>query len=262
MKISILCFTQNGSIPTKDSSHQKTDAENMPGKLFLTATPIGNYDDITIRALDLIKKSNFLICEEYKEASRLLSHFSIMKDLISLNEHNEKETTPEIVSRIKKGEDCVLISDAGTPLFSDPGHFLVEQCINAGIEIVPVPGANSLIPAVTGSGLYADRFYYYGWLLPKKHLRQKELKRLTEIKEVIAVMETPYRLKTLLRDVVAIFGGATEIVVAYKLTMPEEYFYRGRADNILKLAEEKRMKGEFVLLIDNRRKRDKKTVRR
>ncbi|MDP4192886.1 MAG: SAM-dependent methyltransferase, partial [Bacteroidota bacterium] len=136
----------------------------MDSKLYLVSTPIGNYDDITLRALNILKSVDFIICEEFKEARRLLAHYQIEKELVSLNEHNEHEEADGILLRMVGGESAALISDCGTPLFSDPGHLLVEICISQKIEVVPVPGANSLLPALTGSGLDFEKFYYYGWL--------------------------------------------------------------------------------------------------
>ncbi|MBI1938084.1 MAG: 16S rRNA (cytidine(1402)-2'-O)-methyltransferase [Ignavibacteriales bacterium] len=223
----------------------------MNPKLFIVSTPIGNYDDITLRALEILKSVEFIICEEFKEASRLLSHFQIKKELISLNEHNEEESSQEIFNRIKSGSSAALISDCGTPLFSDPGTLLVQMCITAKIDVVPLPGANSLLPALVGSGFKLDKFYYAGWLSPKSDLRKKELLRLKSIKELIVLMETPYRLKTILTDISKIFGAGIQIVVAFDLTLPTEKFFRGSCSNILKIVSEKNLKGEFVILIDN-----------
>ncbi|HEY7751412.1 MAG TPA: SAM-dependent methyltransferase, partial [Ignavibacteriaceae bacterium] len=172
----------------------------MNKKLFLVSTPIGNYDDITLRALTVLRECDLIICEEYKEARRLLSHYKIDKELIALNEHNEKEIVDEILLKILNGKSAALISDCGTPLFSDPGHLLVEVCISQKIDIVPVPGANSLLPALIGSGFDFEKFYYYGWLSPKKDIRRKELIDLKKRKGVIVLMDTPYRLKRLLED--------------------------------------------------------------
>lgn len=221
-------------------------------KLYIVSTPIGNYDDISLRALNILKEVDFIICEEFKEARRLLSYFQIEKKLVSLNEHNEVESSTEVFTQMKNGKSAALISDCGTPLFSDPGYLLVKMCINAKIEVVPIPGANSLLPALIGSGFKLDKFYYVGWLSPKNDLRRKELLRLKGIKELIIVMETPYRLKTILTDISKIFGASKQICVAYNLTLPTEKFFRVTSAEMLKTASEKNLKGEFVLLIDNR----------
>ena len=223
----------------------------MIPKLYIVSTPIGNYNDITLRAISILKEVDFLICEEFKEARRLLSHFQIEKELHSLNEHNEEESSRELFQKISSGKSAALISDCGTPLFSDPGHILVQMCIAAKIDIVTIPGASSLLPALVGSGFNLDRFYYAGWLSPKNDLRKKELLRLKSIKELIVLMETPYRLKTILTDLSKIFGVSTQIVVAFDLTLPTEKFFRGTVSEILKIVTEKNLKGEFVLLINN-----------
>ena len=225
----------------------------MPGKLYIVSTPIGNYEDITLRAIRILKEVDFIICEELKEARRLLSHYQVEKELVSLNEHNEEEVVNEILFKILEGKSAALISDAGTPLFSDPGHLLVELCISQKIDVIPVPGANSLLSALIGSGLDFEKFYYYGWLSPKKDERRKELLRLKGIREVIVLLDTPYRLKSLLADVVKISGKNVRAVLAFDLTMKTERFYRGTAEEILKIAEQKNLKGEFVLVLDNKK---------
>jgi len=222
--------------------------------LYLVSTPIGNYDDITLRALKVLKEADFIICEEFKEAGRLLSHYQVEKELVSLNEHNEEEAAGEILLKLSEGKSAALISDAGTPLFSDPGHLLVQLCIQNKIDVIPVPGANSLLPALIGSGLNFGKFYYYGWLSPKKEERRKELLRLKGIKEVIVILDTPYRLKSLLEDVVKILGKNLNIVLAFDLTMKTEKFFRGTSGEVLKEAEKRNLKGEFVVIIDNKRK--------
>ena len=184
----------------------------------------------------------------------MLAHYKIKKELIALNEHNENDVVDEIVGGILNGKTTALISDCGTPLFSDPGHLLVDLCIAQGIEVVPVPGANSLLPALIGSGYDFEKFYYYGWLSPKKNIRRKQLLDLKRIKEIIVLMDTPYRLQRLLTDVVNIFGNATPVCLAFKLTMKDEKYYRGSAQKVLNIAEKNNLKGEFVLMINNRKK--------
>jgi 16S rRNA (cytidine1402-2'-O)-methyltransferase len=227
----------------------------MKRKLFLVSTSIGNYDDITFRALKTLNDVDFIICEEFKEARKLLSHYKIRKELIALNEHNENEVVDEILFKINEGKSAALISDCGTPLFSDPGHLLVDLCISQKIEVIPVPGANSLLPALIGSGFDFEKFYYYGWLSPKKYLRRKQLLDLKRIKEVIVLLDTPYRLKRLLEDVVNLIGKSVPVVLAYNITMADEKYYRGSAEKVLGIAEKKNLKGEFVLIINNKGKK-------
>ncbi|MEW6509135.1 MAG: 16S rRNA (cytidine(1402)-2'-O)-methyltransferase [Bacteroidota bacterium] len=224
----------------------------MTPKLFIVSTPIGNYDDITLRAINTLKDVDFIICEEFKEARRLLSHLMIIKELVSLNEHNEEEASIEIFKRIKEGYTAALISDCGTPLFSDPGTKLVQMCIDSKIEVVPIPGASSIMAALVGSGFPLAKFYYAGWLSPKSDIRKKELLRLKSIKEIIVVLETPYRLKPILQDVVNVFGTKIKVAVGFDITLPTEKFFRGTSLDILRIVEGKKLKGEFVLIIDNK----------
>ena len=221
-------------------------------KLYIVSTPIGNYDDITLRAINILQEVDFIICEEYKEAKRLLHHLKIEKELHSLNEHNEKEFSFDLLKLIQEKKSAALISDCGTPLFSDPGITLVNLCIESGIEIIPIPGASSLMAALVGSGFNINKFYFAGWLSPKSDLRKKELLRLKGIKELIIIMETPYRLKSILNDITKVFLEKTKGVIAFNLTLPTEQFYRGSIKDLLKLVEEKNLKGEFVLMIDNK----------
>ncbi|MFZ0454296.1 MAG: 16S rRNA (cytidine(1402)-2'-O)-methyltransferase [Ignavibacteriaceae bacterium] len=224
----------------------------MSGKLYLVSTPIGNYEDITLRAIRILKEVDFIVCEEFKEARRLLSHYKIEKELISLNEHNESEVVNDIILKISEGKSAAVISDSGTPLFSEPGHLLVELSVSQDVNVIPVPGTNSLLPALTGSGLDFEKFYYYGWLSPNKQIRRKQLIDLKKIKEVIVILDTPYRLKSLMTDIVKILGKGIRTVLAFQLTMKDEKFYRGTADDILKITEQKNLKGEFVLMLDNK----------
>jgi 16S rRNA (cytidine1402-2'-O)-methyltransferase len=223
----------------------------MKGTLHLVSTPIGNPEDITLRALSALKNSDFIICEEYREARRLLSQYQIEKELFCLNEHNEKEVSGDILLKLMEGKNASLISDAGTPLFSDPGHYLVGLCIQNEIEIIPVPGANSLLPALTGSGFSFEKFYYYGWLSPKKDVRRQQLVKLKNIREVLILMDTPYRLQSLMEDIIKVMGSNIPAVLAFQLTMPDEKFYRGTTGKIYNIAVKEKLKGEFVLVINN-----------
>jgi 16S rRNA (cytidine1402-2'-O)-methyltransferase len=225
----------------------------MQHKLYIVSVPIGNYDDITLRALNILKEVDLIICEEYKPTRRLLSQYEITKELFSLNEHNESELAFEAIREIKSGKSAALISDAGTPLFSDPGTVLVNQAIENNIQVIPVPGASSLLSALVGSGFELNNFYYYGWLSPKKEIRRSQLQKLKSVKELIIIMETPYRLLALLKDIERAFSKHQYIVVAFKLTQVNEKFYRGSVSSIIKIAEKEKLKGEFVLMLDNRK---------
>ena len=224
----------------------------MPGKLYIVSTPIGNYEDITLRAVRILKEVDFIICEEFKEARRLLSNLNINKELFSINEHNENENADEIILKLAGGKSAALISDCGTPLFSDPGHLLVQLAIQNKIDVIPIPGASSILPALVGSGIDFKKFYYYGWLSPKKDIRKQQLLDLKKRKEVIVVMDTPYRLRTLLEDVAKLWSKNVPIVLAYELTKEKERFYRGTCEEVLRFAMKENLKGEFVLIINNK----------
>ena len=224
----------------------------MAGKLYIVSTPIGNYEDMTLRAIRILKEVDFIICEEFKEARRLLSKLSVTKELFSVNEHNENENADEIILKLTDGKSAALISDCGTPLFSDPGHLLVQLAIHNKIEIVPVPGASSILTALVGSGMDFENFYYYGWLSPKKDIRKKQIFDLKRLKEVIVLMDTPYRLRTLLEDIFKHWSKNIPVVLAYELTKEKEKFYRGTCEEVIESAIREKLKGEFVLIVDNK----------
>lgn len=224
----------------------------MKGTLYLVATPIGNYDDITFRALRVLKSVDIIACEERKEGERLLKHFQIQKPLESLNEHNELAASQTILAQLNSGKSIALVSDCGTPLFSDPGQFLVRKAVEHQITIVPIPGASSLMPALTVSGFSIDQFLFYGWLSPKKERRRAELKRLYDERRTIVLMDTPYRLLSLLRDLADTFGPTRRVCIAFNLTMPDEQFFYGNAVELLKQFSSKELKGEFVIVIEGR----------
>lgn len=224
----------------------------MKGKLYIVSTPIGNYEDITLRAVRILKEVDFIICEEFKEARRLLSKLNISNELFSINEHNENENADEIILKLTEGKSTALISDCGTPLFSDPGHLLVQRAIQNKIDVIPVSGASSILAALVGSGIGFEKFYYYGWLSPKKDTRKNQILELKKRKEVIVLMDTPYRLRTLLEDVAKLWSKNLPVVLAYELTKEKERYYRGAAEEVLKSALKENLKGEFVLIVNNK----------
>ncbi len=227
----------------------------MKRKLYIVSTPIGNYDDITLRALKILGEVDFIICEEFKQARRLLSYHKLEKELVSINEHNEDEYSDEVLQKLLSVNSVALISDAGTPLFSDPGKILVSKAISKGIQIVPIPGASSILSALVGSGFDLSNFYFYGWLSPKKELRRSQLNNLKSKNELLIIMETPYRLQALLSDISKTFNKNQFVVVAFKLTQNDEYFYRRTIKEVIADTSKLKSKGEFVLLIDNRNKK-------
>jgi 16S rRNA (cytidine1402-2'-O)-methyltransferase len=224
----------------------------MAGVLSLVATPIGNYDDITFRALEVLKTADLIVYEERREGERLMRHYGITKAVESLNEHNEAAASQNILRHLKAGLNVALISDGGTPVFSDPGSILVRKAVQEGLRVVPVPGASSLMPALTVSGFPIDRFVFYGWLSPKKERRRAELKQLMQEKRTIVLMDTPYRLVSLLRDLADTFGDARRVCIAFNLTMPDERIFHGTSAGLFHELGGKEMKGEFVVVIEGR----------
>lgn len=224
----------------------------MPGTLYLVATPIGNFEDITLRALDVLRSVDLVVYEERREGERLLRHFQIQKPVETLNEHNEAAASFNILRHLKEGKSVALVSDCGTPVFSDPGQFLVRKTIEQKVRIVPVPGASSLMPALTVSGFSIDQFIFYGWLSPKKERRRAELRQLMNERRTIILMDTPYRLVPLLRDLAETFGTSRKVCIAYNLTMPDEHMFYGSAEQLYKELPAKELKGEFVVVIEGR----------
>jgi 16S rRNA (cytidine1402-2'-O)-methyltransferase len=223
----------------------------MSGTLYLVATPIGNYDDITFRAVNILKAVDVVIYEERKEGQRLLSHYGIPEKLVeSLNEHNEAAATFHIIEHLKAGKNVALISDAGTPVFSDPGQLLVRKAVENNILIVPIPGASSLLPALTVCGFPIEQFLFYGFPSPKSNRRIAELRQLRHERRTTVFMDAPYRLVPLLKDLAEVFGDARRVCIAFNLTMPDEQIFRGTALELYRQFEKKNLKGEFVVVAE------------
>ncbi len=223
----------------------------MNGVLYLVATPIGNYDDMTFRAVQVLKDVDIVVYEERKEGGRLLRHFGIEKPVDSLNEHNESAATFQILEHLKNGKNIAVVSDCGTPVFSDPGQLLVRKAVERGIKVVPIPGASSLMPALTVSGFSIDQFIFYGWLSPKRPRRIAELQQLKREKRVIVLMDTPYRLVALLKDIADVFGSGRRLCVAFNLTLPDEEIFHGTAPVLFDRFSKNEKKGEYVIIIES-----------
>jgi len=219
------------------------------GKLFVVTTPIGNYADMTIRGIRMIEESAIVVCEEFKEASRLLRFFGMKKDLLSINEHNEVLGTSDVIEELLNGKVITLISDCGTPGFSDPGNKLLNECFDRKIEVEFCGGANSVMASIVLSGFDISRFYFAGFVSPKKDIRKMELQKLTSMEWPIVIMEAPYRLNALLEDVAAVFKERN-VFVGFDLTMQNEEQFKGTADEILTQIGDNKLKGEFVIIID------------
>ncbi len=223
----------------------------MKGTLYLVATPIGNFADMTFRAIEVLKQVDVVVYEERKEGGRLLRHFGIEKPVESLNEHNEAAATFIILDHLKKGKSIAVVSDCGTPVFSDPGQLLVRKAIDDGIKVVPIPGASSLMPALTVSGFSIDQFVFYGWLSPKRPRRVTELQQLKRERRTIVLMDTPYRLLALLKDISDVFGSSRRLCVAFDLTLPDEEIFHGTAPQLFEKLTKLDKKGEFVVVIES-----------
>jgi 16S rRNA (cytidine1402-2'-O)-methyltransferase len=224
----------------------------MSGTLYLVAIPIGNYDDITFRAVAILKSVNIVVCEERSEGIRFLHHYGIEKPIETLNEHNEAAAATVIFDRLKEGISIALISDAGTPVFSDPGRVLVEKAIRHQIKIVPIPGASSLLPALIVSGFPIKEFVFAGFLSPKRERRITELRNLKKEQRTIVLMDTPYRLIQLLRDMAEVYGEMRRVCVAFDLTLPSEDIYHGTAPKLYQQFLKEEKKGEFVVVLEGK----------
>lgn len=220
------------------------------GVLYLVATPIGNPDDITLRAIKVLKECDIVVYEERREGSRLLAQYDIEKPVESLNEHNERAATEIILGYLRQGKSVALVSDAGTPVFSDPGRLLVQKAIHSNVRIVPIPGASSLMPALIASGFPIEKFSFVGFLSPKRNRRKAELRQLKNETNTLVLMDAPYRLTQVLRDIADDIGPKRRLCVAFDMTLPTEEFIYGEAEELYKSMLARPKKGEFVIIID------------
>lgn len=218
--------------------------------LYIVSTPIGNPDDITLRAIDTLKKVDFVICEEFKIGSRLLKRLEIQKDLYSINEHNEKENCDEILSLLKEGKEAALVSDCGTPLFADPGTVLVSRCHQSQIPVVPVPGASSLLASMVVCGYNFNKFHYVGFLPRKTEERREEIRRFKNFTCPIIIYETPYRLLPLLQDLAKELPKGIQGTFSFSLTQSGENIVQGSLEKLLDRFTKKPVKQEFVFILD------------
>ena len=223
----------------------------MKGTLFIVATPIGNLDDITFRAVETLNSIDIVLAEDTRHSKKLLKHLNIAKPIRAFHEHNEREKTKASINELHSGKSIALISDAGTPLISDPGFSLVAQAKKEGLRVVPIPGASALIAALSASGLASDSFTFLGFLPSKKTARIKLLKTLLYQTKTSIFYESPKRILATLTDMHAIFGSSREVCLAKELT---KVFETIRTDSIPNLihylnADENNQKGEFVILI-------------
>jgi len=222
-------------------------------KLYVIPTPIGNLEDMTFRAVRLLKEVDFILAEDTRTTGILLKHYGITTRSISHHKFNEHTTVERIISRIKKGETCALVSDAGTPGISDPGYLLVNKCIEAGVNVECLPGASALIPAVAVAGLPNDRFCFEGFL-PQKKGRQKRFMSLTDEPRTIIFYESPHRLLKTLKQAVDFFGSERRAAVCREISKIHEEIKRGTISELIEWFSEHTPKGEIVFLVEGKKK--------
>jgi 16S rRNA (cytidine1402-2'-O)-methyltransferase len=221
----------------------------MPGTLYIVATPIGNLEDITLRAIRTLKDVDIIAAEDTRHTQTLLRHFTINTPLTSYHDHNERAKTGQVVARLERGESVALVSDAGTPGISDPGYRLVLEATRLGIRVVPIPGPTALIGALSASGLPTDGFNFRGFLPARKRERRSKLQELRLERYSIVVYETPHRLKESLDDIREIFGNR-RMVLGREITKIHEEFLRGRISEVIAEVSRRDIRGEVTLIIE------------
>ena len=219
-----------------------------PGTLYLVATPIGNLEDITLRALRTLKECDVVAAEDTRHTGSLLKHFGISKPLLSYFQFNEARRSEEILERLRRGEKVALVTDAGSPGISDPGERVVKAARSAGFRVEAVPGASALIAALTPSGFSTEEFHFVGFLPHKSGQRLKKLEQLKSIPGTLVLYESPYRIEKLLGELAQVFPER-QVVLARELTKRFEEFLQGTPADLLKQLQSRAIKGEFVVLI-------------
>jgi len=223
----------------------------MPGTLFVVATPIGNLADVSARGLDTLRKASFIACEDTRRSRVLLSHYGISKETVSLPAFAERQRAAGILERLRAGEDCALITDAGSPGVSDPGEALISAAIESGIRVTPIPGASAAIAALTASGLPSGRFHFLGFLPRQKSDRVKLLAEVEPLPSTLVLYEAPQRLVDGLKDLLAALGPR-RACVARELTKVHEEFVRGTLAELVERYEGAQVRGEIVAVVEGR----------
>ncbi|BGI51044.1 MAG: 16S rRNA (cytidine(1402)-2'-O)-methyltransferase [Arsenophonus endosymbiont of Ceratovacuna japonica] len=228
----------------------------MISTLYIVPTPIGNLDDITLRALQILKKVNIIAAENIKHTSLLLQHFNINTRLISLNNYNEKQKTEQLICKLKNGINIALVSNAGTPIINDPGYYLIKNCRQSGILIIPLPGPCAAITALSASGISSDKFCYEGFLPKKSNIRQEILKKLMYESRTTIFYESPHRLLNTLIDIICILGKERYVILARELTKIWESIHGLPAGELFEWVkiDKNRYRGEIVLIIEGYKK--------
>ncbi|MDP8219658.1 MAG: 16S rRNA (cytidine(1402)-2'-O)-methyltransferase [Candidatus Theseobacter exili] len=232
--------------------------EKKTGVLYIVGTPIGNLEDMTFRAIRMLKECDLVAAEDTRTARKLLSHFEISKSVTSYYDAVESRKAPQIIEQIKSGKNVCLISESGMPGLSDPGYRLINAAIESEVPVVPIPGPTAAVTALVISGLPLDRFCFEGFLSAKKSARRKRLKELVDEKRTMIFYESVHRIQSMLTDISEIFGDR-EVVLCRELTKRFEEILRGSAENILEKSAVRKIKGEIVLVVHGS---NKKTVRK
>ena len=229
----------------------------MSGTLFIVATPIGNLDDITFRAVETLKSVDLVLAEDTRHSQKILNHFNIKTPISAFHDYNEREKCNTVIDKLKQGDSIALISDAGTPLISDPGYILVSAAKKNSVNVVPIPGPSALIAALSASGIPSDSFSFFGFLPSKQNARIKTLKTFASRPETIIVYESPKRIMATLTDMLFVFGEVREVCLAKELTKTFETILTTNIPNLIDYisADPGHQKGEFVLLISSTAKK-------
>lgn len=227
----------------------------MNGKLYLVATPIGNLEDITLRALRILKEVDYIAAEDTRTTLKLLNHFEIKKPLISNHRHNEDDREDFLINKLKEGKNIAVVSDAGTPGISDPGEVIAKKAIEENIEVIPIPGACAAINALIASGLDTKEFVFIGFLPLNKKLRKEKLDEISKSEKTIIIYEAPHKMKNTLIDLKDILDNR-KIVLARELTKIHEEFIRKNINELLENIDN--LKGEMILIIEGKEKSDNK----
>ena len=221
------------------------------GILYIVATPIGNLEDITLRAIRILKEVDLIAAEDTRHTLKLLNHLEISKPMISYHRHNEEERTDNLIKELKKGKNIALVSDAGTPGICDPGEEIIKKCIEENIKVVPIPGACAMVNALIASGISTKEFTFLGFLPLNKKTRKEKLEEIKTSNKTIILYEAPHKLKNTLKDLSDILENR-KIVLARELTKIHEEYIRGTADELIEKSEN--LKGEIVLIIEESNK--------
>jgi 16S rRNA (cytidine1402-2'-O)-methyltransferase len=224
-------------------------AQKEKGKLFVVATPIGNLEDISYRALRVLREADLIACEDTRHTRKLLEHYAIEKPTISYHDYNEQERAQELVAKLHEGLAIAQVSDAGMPGISDPGYRLVRLAIEQGIPVVPVPGPSALVTALAASGLPTDAFEFRGFLPAKSGPRRTTLESLRDVQHTTIFYEAPHRIVETIEELVDLLGPERPVVIAREITKVHEEFIRGPAAEVLKNLSGREMRGEITLLI-------------